>query len=80
MHRTTLMLPPDLKGRAQQQAREQGVSLGEFVRRAIESQLNGSGAVLRAADSLFADAVFTGDAPADSAAEHDRYLYGDSTA
>ena len=78
MHRTTLMLPSDLKIQAQQQARMQGVSLGEFIRRAIEAQLRGSGAAQRAADPLFADgAVFTGDAPADSAAEHDRYLYGD---
>ncbi len=81
MHRTTLMLPPDLKIQAQRQAREQGVSLGEFIRRAIELQLKGSGATRRAADPLFADiAVFTGDAPADSAAEHDRYLYGDPPA
>ncbi|MCP3963232.1 MAG: hypothetical protein GY719_35780 [bacterium] len=78
MHRTTLMLPPELKLQAQQKAREQGISLGEYIRRAIESELSGSGALRRAADPLFADtAVFTGDAPTDSAAEHDRYLYGD---
>lgn len=78
MHRTTLMLPVELKIRAQRQAREEGVSLGEFIRQAIESRLDASVAARRAADPLFADAaVYSGDAPSDSAAEHDRYLYGD---
>ena len=78
MHRTTLMLPPDLKLQAQRKAREQGISLGEFIRRAIESRLEGSRQAERAEDPMFADvAVWTGDVPSDSAAEHDRYLYGD---
>ena len=81
MHRTTLMLPPDLKIEAQRQAREQGISLGEFIRRAIKSQLGGSKQAERAADSMFADrAVWTGDAPSDLSAKHDRYLYGDPKA
>lgn len=81
MHRTTLMLPPELKIRAQQQARKLGVSLGEFIRRAIEARLDDSRQAERAADPLFADdAVFTGDAPSDAAAEHDLYLYDDPTA
>lgn len=76
VHRTTLMLPSDLKTRAQQRALELGVSLGELVRRALESELEGARTGQRAADFLFADdAVFDGPGPTDLAAEHDRYLY-----
>ncbi len=81
MHRTTLMLPPELKIQAQRQAREQEVSFGEFIRQAIESKLKGSGADRRAEDPMFADLqVFRGDAPSDSAENHDDYLYGDAPA
>lgn len=76
MQRTTLMLPPDLKARAQQHARGLGISLGELVRRALESELTDAGPDDRASDILFADdAVYTGPGPRDLAAEHDRYLY-----
>ncbi len=78
MHRTTLMLPPELKARAQQRARELGISLGELVRRSIEAELSQSIDSRRAADPLFSDdAVYSGNAPSDLAARHDRYLYGD---
>ena len=78
MHRTTLMLPSDLKIRAQERARALGISLGEYVRRALESELEESRTDERAADALFSDdAVFDGQGPADLAAEHDRYLYGE---
>ncbi len=81
MHRTTLMLPSELKARAQQRARDLGVSLGELVRRAIESELGRSPARRRTEDPLFADpAVWSGDAPLDGATNHDRYLYGDQEA
>jgi hypothetical protein len=81
MHRTTLMLPPDLKIQAQRRAQEEGISLGEFIRRAIESRLGGSRKAERAADPMFADhAVWTGDVPSDLSAEHDRYLYDDPEA
>ncbi len=76
MHRTTLMLPPELKARAQQRARELGISLGQLVRKALESELVRSSAGSRSEDPLFADeAVWTGDAPGDLAKHHDRYLY-----
>ncbi|MEM7582587.1 MAG: CopG family transcriptional regulator [Acidobacteriota bacterium] len=78
MHRTTLMLPPDLKIQAQRQASKEGISLGELIRRAIESHLKGSGITRRAADPLFADLeVFSGDVPTDASKNHDRYLYDD---
>ena len=76
MQRTTLMLPPELKTRAQSRARDLGVSFGELVRRALETELSSAPGRTRKTDPLFADeAVFSGDAPADLAARHDRYLY-----
>ncbi len=78
MHRTTIMLPPELKTRANRRAREMGLSFGEFVRRCLAAQLSGVGGEQRAEDLLFADQeVFTGEAPTDLAEHHDRYLYGD---
>lgn len=39
MHRTTIMLPDELKRRAEALAEVTGESLSEFIRQAIESQL-----------------------------------------
>ncbi len=72
--RTTIMLPTDLKHRAEQVARIEGVSLGELIRVSLEERLQRS----HARDPLFADeAVFRGETPTDLAHEHDRYLYND---
>lgn len=79
MQRTTIMLPESLKRRASQRAASEGVSLGKFIRKAIAADLERSVAV-DASDPLFADAeVFTGKAPADLAAGHDQYLYGEES-
>jgi len=76
MHRTTLMIPSELKARAQLRAQELGVSFGELVRQALETELSSSTGRRRGADPLFADdAVFAGEAPTDLAEAHDRYLY-----
>ncbi len=76
MHRTTIMLPPDLKARAQRRAQELGVSFGELMRQALESELAASQGRTRGDDPLFADdAIFSGEAPADLSENHDRYLY-----
>lgn len=73
------MLPPDLKTRAQQLAKERGVSLGELVRESLETTVNGESSGRRQNDSLFADdAVFRGEAPNDLSLNHDRYLYGEA--
>lgn len=64
--------PDDLRQQAELAARERGISLDEFVRRCV------SETVMHpvAGDPLFADgAVFSGEAPQDLAANHDRYLY-----
>lgn len=78
MHRTTLMLPRELKGRALKAARAHGVSLGEWIRQTIAAALRRPSRRKDAEDPLYADtAVFPGDGPRDLAKEHDRYLYGE---
>jgi hypothetical protein len=78
MQRTTIMLPPALKMRAERRAREMGISLGELIRTSLASRVQ-TAARLDGNDPLLADdAVFTGNAPADVAERHDTYLYGNS--
>lgn len=80
MHRTTIMLPPELKLRAQQLAKREGVSLGDLIRRALDAWIRAprDASPSSVEDSLLADdAVWTGDVPADLSQNHDRYLYGD---
>ena len=73
MKRTTIMLPPELKARAEREAGIRGVSLGELIRLSLEAALSHD----RGEDPLFADkAVFRGDAPEDLSTDHDAYLYG----
>lgn len=76
MTRTTIILPEDLKLAALEQARKRGISFAELVREALEARLGAlSGGPED--DPLFAEPpVYDGPAPADLAAEHDRYLYG----
>jgi len=77
MKRTTIMLPSDLKARAQRHARERGISFGQLLRDAVEDILCEDSGPGPSTDPLFADAaVFEGDTPADLAAQHDEYLYG----
>ena len=79
MQRTTILLPADSKAKALRRAREQGLSLGEFLRRALEAALAGPGETPRKSDPLFSDAsVYEGRVPADLAVHHDDYLYGEN--
>ncbi len=78
MDRTTIMLPPELKIRAFNQAKKKGMSLGQFIREALESSLNTESKKKPSHDSLFLDdAVFRGRTPEDLSTEHDEYLYGE---
>lgn len=57
------------------QARSQGISFGELVRRAVEKAIQ-SNRKARANDPLLSDrAVFRGPVPSDSSENHDKYLY-----
>ena len=70
----TVELPTELKAKAEQAAQARGVSLADFIRESLEWVL----AQTVENDPLFADnAVYSGTAPADLAARHDEYLYGD---
>ncbi|SPF36018.1 CopG domain protein DNA-binding domain protein [Candidatus Sulfopaludibacter sp. SbA4] len=77
MHRTTVMIPPELKRRASEQAKLQDVSLGEFMRRALEAAVKQNGKPRAGDDPLLRDAaVFRGRTPRDLSTHHDAYLYG----
>ena len=68
------MLPEALKHRAEQAAHSEGISLAELIRVSLEDRLQNGGE----RDPFFADTkVFSGEAPADLAANHDAYLYDD---
>lgn len=76
MQRTTIMLPNELRARAQRRAGELGMSRGQFIRESLSLRLNGG--EHSAEGPFFADdAIFEGDAGNDLARNHDRYLYGD---
>ena len=80
MDRTTIMLPPELKTRAANQAKKKKISLGQYIREALKTSLDMEGRAEADDDPLFLDkAVFDGKTPGDLASDHDRYLYGDET-
>jgi hypothetical protein len=76
MHRTTVMLPPELKARAMKRADEKGVSLGELIREALSTLLDRDGDG-HETDPLYDDTtVHPGPSPSDLVDRHDDYLYG----
>ena len=78
MDRTTIMLPPELKTRASNQAKKMRISLGEYIREALKKSLEIENRHEADDDSLFLDnAVFDGTTPEDLASDHDGYLYGE---
>jgi hypothetical protein len=78
MDRTTIMLPPELKTRAANQAKKMRISLGQYIREALQKSLEMENRSEPNDDSFFLDdAVFDSTAPEDLAAHHDEYLYGD---
>ena len=80
MDRTTIMLPPDLKIRASNQAKKERISLGQFIREALKKSLDSENRKSTDDDPLFLDnAVFEGTTPENLASNHDGYLYGDET-
>jgi len=75
MHRTTIMLPAELKARAVKRAKEMGISLGDLVRESLAAALR-NGKRQDEVDPFFADtAVYDGPVPEDGAKNHDHYLY-----
>ncbi len=76
MRRTTVMLPENLHRRAILRARQRGVSLGELIRDSLGAAMPNP-TYDAGSDPLYEDAVFDGPAPADTARNHDKYLYDD---
>ena len=78
MPRTTVVLPEELKLRATQRARQEGIPFAELVREALESRL--ATPTRRAGDDpLFADVpVYDGPVPPSLSEDHDAYLYEDA--
>jgi hypothetical protein len=78
MDRTTIMLPPELKTRAANQAKKMRISLGQYIREVLKKSLDVENRAEPDDDSLFLDdAIFGGTTPEDLAVEHDKYLYRD---
>jgi len=78
MKRTTVMIPEDLKMRALKHANMTGISLGGFIREALERALQLQNGDKLVDDPFFTDrVVFNGETPSDLARNHDEYLYGD---
>ena len=70
------MLPEPLKARAMRRARRLGISLGEFIRRSMQSMLDGAAGAPEQDPLVADDAVFEGPVPSDLSVAHDRHLYG----
>ena len=78
MKRTTVMIPEDLKIQALKHASMTGMSLGGFIREALERALQLANGDKLVDDPFFTDrVVFNGETPSDLARNHDEYLYGD---
>lgn len=73
MHRTTILLPDDLRRRADREARALGISLSELIRRRLAA--DGGGETLDR-PRFFSRQPWGGHGPSDTAANHDAYLYG----
>ncbi len=76
--RTTVVLPDPLKQRAVARAREQGISFGEFVRRAVEKMLSApprGDNRKKTGDPFWDNLEIYDGGPSDAAARHDHYLY-----
>jgi hypothetical protein len=73
MHRTTILLPDELRRRADREAKSLGISLSELIRRRLAGDEKKEN---EERPRFFARQPWTGTGPADTAANHDTYLYG----
>jgi len=76
MHRTTILLPQDLRRRAERDARALGISLSELIRRRLSEGL-GDDDEDEKAPRFFCRTPWKGAGPSDTAKRHDDYLYGE---
>jgi hypothetical protein len=77
--RTTVVFPPELKRRAVSRARHQGISFGEFVRRAVEKEVavpSKLGSKSKTGDPFWDNLkTFDDDSPPDLSTRIDEFLY-----
>lgn len=73
MHRTTILLPNELRRRADREAKSLGISLSELIRRRLAADERQPDAER---PRFFSRQPWTGQGPSDTAANHDTYLYG----
>jgi len=80
MHRTQLLLPPDLHRRAAEAAKARRMSLGNLVRQVLREYLARSGGVQPSSetvdDVLLAEPFDDPDPDPDLSSNVDHYLYG----
>lgn len=77
MDRTTIMLPPELKSQAVNQAKKMRISLGQYIRLALKNSLKRESGPEYEDDPFMQDsAIFQGRIPENGSASHDEYLYG----
>ena len=77
MHRTTIMLPAELKNRAARYCEQKGISLGGLIREALAREIRQAGETGSGQDTFFADKeIYKKGAPDDLSRNHDEYLYG----
>lgn len=77
MSRTTVVLPEDLRLRAKERARRDGMSFAELVRQAVEARVSAPSDRTED-DPLFGDIpVFEGVVPGTLSENHDAELYGE---
>ena len=74
MHRTTILIPEDLRRDAEQEAARLGISLSELIRRQLKSETAKAPPLPK---PFFTREAWTGSTPADIATNHDHYLYGE---
>jgi hypothetical protein len=74
MRPTTIMLPPELKARATMRARKMGMSMGQFIRDAVEKALRAVGPGNEG--TMFDPIVYEGPCEADVSRNVDAHLYG----
>jgi hypothetical protein len=73
MHRTTILLPNDLRRRADREAKALGISLSELIRRRLAADADPE---KKDRPRFFSRQPWTGQGPSDMATNHDAYLYG----
>lgn len=77
MHRTTILLPPELRREAENAARARGMTLSELIRQKLAATVAPKGGNRRQRDPLFRPGrLIETIGPTNVSARHDDYLYG----